>query len=120
MPPPCRRWFQFGLRTMFAVVAVCAVTCGWVGRQLQWANERHRFFLYETRERTGEIVFSYGTPGPLPWQLEVVSLGQRLQIDGCEPYRAIDVWAERSETDRSCAKALFPEAEIKSHPNRYF
>jgi hypothetical protein len=40
MTVPRRRWFRFSLRTLFLVVT--ALAC-WLGYQLHWIRERHKF-----------------------------------------------------------------------------
>ena len=44
---PKRRWYQFGLRTLFVFVAICAIPCGWVGVKMQhakWQREAAEVF----------------------------------------------------------------------------
>lgn len=39
-PPPRRRWFRFGLRTMFVVLTVLAMFFGWFGWQANVVRHR--------------------------------------------------------------------------------
>ena len=40
MTAPNRRWFRYGLRTLFVVVT--AVAC-WLAYELNWIYQRHKF-----------------------------------------------------------------------------
>ena len=42
MTAPKRRWFRFRLRTLFVVVTVLALACGWFGYELNWLRQRRR------------------------------------------------------------------------------
>jgi hypothetical protein len=38
---PKRRWFRFSLRTLFALVTLCALLSCWTVYQLNWIRQRH-------------------------------------------------------------------------------
>ena len=85
-----RRWFRFGLRTLFLLQAVLAID--WTVYQLNWIRQRHKF-LNETQHHP---IFS----SEAPWSLRV--FGER-GVRGI----VIQACADSGEPRR-----LFPEAMI--------
>ena len=68
---PKRRWFRFGLRTLFVLVARVGVAAGWVACQLNWIQQRHEFF-----KRDG-VSYSYPGAGAktlAPWSLRLYAI----------------------------------------------
>jgi hypothetical protein len=101
--PPRRRWFQFGLRTMFVVVTAI---CLWLGWSVHWAHERSRMVaLIHTRPQSdrGNIGF-YVELKPLPLSLRLLRVERQWFMplqSGC---------FTREEVQRIIG--LFPEAYV--------
>jgi len=55
-----RRWFRFRLRTLLVLVALCAMTMGWVAAQFAWIAKRHHAL------RNIGTTISVGNPAPWP------------------------------------------------------
>ncbi len=100
-PAPKRRWFRFGLRTLFVLVTLVSVCC-WLG--LNYRQVRVREYLYQraTNNSAGTLEPPYATELPMIWRL----MGAR-QVDGflLEPYA--------SDEDVEELRAAFPEAVVK-------
>jgi hypothetical protein len=96
MNAPRRRWYQFSLRTMFALVMLACVGFGWwVHWSKEWIRQRHEF-LDEPIPYTGILMPNR----PLaPWGLWLL---------GEEGFEAIQCEEPKVEL----AKRLFPEAII--------
>ena len=101
-----RRWFQFGLRTMFVVVTVVAVPAAWASYNLNWIRQRHaaeaapglpRFVSYAARE-----TLHRRSTETLSWGLRLFG-EQAVPLVNCGP-------ASKMKVDD--LKTLFPEAEI--------
>jgi hypothetical protein len=100
-PKTRRRWFQFHLRTLFVVVTLSAVVCGYVGSQSKIVSNRKRLlqqngaigWLRDENDATGEI------PAVRTWL-------------GDESYRLIRVAPPTAEKTLEKYKAAFPEASI--------
>jgi hypothetical protein len=91
-----RRWFQFSLRTLFVVVTLMAVVCGYIAQQYKIVGEREEMWNHLTCSYEGYEREING----LPWL--------RRQF-GDRDWRAIWVpEATREEQER--IKSLFPEA----------
>ena len=86
-----RRWFQFGLRTMFVVVALVAVFLGW---ELRLIRQRQAI-VQMVRERGG---LATTTPSPLPWR-------RLLGDEEMEVYGFLDL----SESEVHRIRYYFPE-----------
>jgi hypothetical protein len=108
--PPTRRWFQFGLGTMFVVVTAVAV---WLAWELSYIRERQAF-LASLQHKNAEVTDNRTTwtfthpPRAVPPEIPLWRrwLGDRA-VD------AIDLPPKWSASDRQMAKALFPEAIIR-------
>ena len=96
---PKRCWFRFSLRMMFVLVAVASVPMCWVGYQLNWIRQRHRF-LREHRQFDYNEMRMWGDDR-FPWSLRL--FGEREKWV---------VFAPANETDE--AAKLFPEARVVS------
>ena len=109
--PGTRR--RFSLLTLFVVVTVAAV---WLAHTLNRASERERFLLHELNAEGegGRTISGTGHPREIaaPWQLEVLSFGGRVGIQGCVPVRAIYLGTDDPSALIHRARTLFPEAEI--------
>ena len=57
--PPGRRWFQFGLRTMFVVVTLVAA---FLAYQLNWIRKRHRFLVFVDRNDHTQVLGEWINP----------------------------------------------------------
>lgn len=106
MAPPRRRWFRFGLRTMFVLLTLACSVAAWVGYSLNWIRERHAF-LEETHSRKYDLLAAMD-PNELitksPWLLR--AFGERAVY--C-------IWTLNKQTDVADgerAKRLFPEARV--------
>jgi hypothetical protein len=102
-----RRWFRFGLRTLFVVVAVFAAMFGWVQSQRRWIRDRQealdwvqqstRWNVTNTNDRTG-----------LPLGLRL--LGERPM----ERFWVSARWLPEEERYRiEQLRSLFPEARVE-------
>jgi hypothetical protein len=105
---PRRRWFKFGLRTMFALFTI---VCGWVGYQINWIRERHAF-VEEIESSTFDVNFS---PAPIEKWVVVPQPPLSLRIFGEQyaPFASLYYWDETPSQLVSNAKGLFPEANIE-------
>ena len=65
--PRNRRYFQFSLRTLFALMTIL---CVWLGYQLNWIRERHKA-LEELQQ--SRVVFD--TYKPAPWSIRLIERG---------------------------------------------
>jgi hypothetical protein len=100
-----RRWFQFTLRTLFVVVAIMAIACGYVAHE--WRTVRERDAIYDRlvsvdRSTISHIVDENGQP------LSSVSWIRQLLRD-----RTIDrIQVPRETSAEECQKIhrAFPEA----------
>jgi hypothetical protein len=105
-PPTRRRWYQFGLGTMFVAVTVVAIGFDWLNRQVRLVYERRHF-----RETTALWSGNRG------WEWRCVPrISLCRQLLGDEPVERIDV---QFEADQKRGEELFPEAEVWwIQPNR--
>jgi hypothetical protein len=61
---PKRRWFRFGLRTLFVLMTIFGVVSGWVAYQFNWIRQRHEFLLNK-----GVIVLAEVPKSDTAWTL---------------------------------------------------
>lgn len=94
MNAPKRRWFRFGLRTLFVMVTV--VGC-WLGYHLNWIRERHAYL------GNSAAVHSRGSAAAAPLSLRL--LGE----DGVSSV-TVAGWAPNRNP--AYARSLFPEADV--------
>jgi hypothetical protein len=102
---PRRRWYQFSLRAMFVVTVVVSIPLAWVGYSLNWIRQR-REYRSNQPPRTTTLVFSCGTPDPLPLSL---------RLFGEKPAANI-TWSPRSPYTYAEAEKLFPESAVYKVP----
>jgi hypothetical protein len=95
-PTPRRRWFRFGLRTMFVVLTVISV---WLGWQACWIQQR-RAYLEELR-----IGFPLAKP---IWYL--VAFTTRGRLHESVSHRSADFNSSRSFP---CVSALAPSHNLR-------
>jgi hypothetical protein len=107
--PPRRRWFQFGLRTMFVVVAFFAI---WLGYQANWVRQRH--------DAQAWLDEHLSTIPPGAFLDPPIKLSWTLRLFGEEPKGVVFVVIDsKSDDDRQQIKRmrrLFPEAHFMN-PN---
>jgi hypothetical protein len=109
-----RRWFQFGLRTMFLAVTVLAV---WLGWELKFVRERQAW-VHLKQQRFTFIETESEWQGPRPASASI-PFWRRLLGD-----EAVIVIHLRSDTvqdkaEWEQAKRLFPEAQIVEAVNGF-
>ena len=97
---PRRRWFRFGLRTLF--VAATAVAC-WLGYQLNWIRQRHDAL----RALPDEIIYRQGPEIAPPLSLR--PFGEQGVTEFAERF-SDGITAEIDGSLRSRLQDLFPEA----------
>ncbi|HEY1599232.1 MAG TPA: hypothetical protein VGG64_06490 [Pirellulales bacterium] len=121
MPPTRRRWFQFGLRTIFVALTTMAVPMSWLGYHLHWMRERHAFAagLIERRKQ-----LNIGTVFSQPFELRSDKMPFGLQLLGERAQQSIYLLrrsgadddrlnpARDDEDEIRRARGLFPEASI--------
>jgi hypothetical protein len=111
LPPSRRRWFQFGLRTMFVVVTVFAV---WLAWELKAVRDRRDFLALIDAVDLAESkpMFSVfledrpplsATPGTIPfWRLWL----------GDKPIEKIHLPLNWSHEQLEKTRSMFPEARV--------
>jgi hypothetical protein len=114
---PKRRWFQFGLRTMFVVVTVFAVWFGW---ELHQIRERDRLLrsttflrLFEYRPRAVEVRNPpvHVAAGPPPQ----TNIPYAWRLLGDKPVEGMDIFLPSGEyTTREARRiqSFFPECAV--------
>jgi hypothetical protein len=90
---PKRRWFRFGLRTLFVLVTIVGVCAGWVAYQLNWIRQRHEFL-----GRPPNGIYANNN-SELPWSLKL--FGEKAMMGVYTP-----------DATKQEAEKLFPEATI--------
>jgi hypothetical protein len=63
--PLTRRWYQFSLRSLLAVILLCAIALGWVAWKLQ-QKDRERQAMADIRRQGGFANYQYGDRGKAP------------------------------------------------------
>jgi hypothetical protein len=103
-PAPKRRW-SFSLRTLFVVVTVFGIGCGWLLSQVKLVHERERLSAAQVGWYR-----STSYPAPIPWAWRFM---------GAVPVEAIALPEERfTEEDALRYGNAFPEAEVTREPER--
>ena len=54
---PRRRWFQFGLRSLFVFIVIVAISAAWVGNERRQSQHEHRI-AERIRSIGGEVEFA--------------------------------------------------------------
>jgi hypothetical protein len=108
--PPRRRWFQFGLRTMFVVVTVVAV---WLGYQANWIRQRHSVFTPRQLSPDSDV---WVTVARWPAMMEPVSAPGAIWIFGehGEAALTVDFDIPSQSGDGRHGKGLTPEEAIEA------
>jgi hypothetical protein len=97
-----RRWYQFGLRTMFVLTVVVSIPLAWVGYSLNWIRQRREWRKENPHScYEGSAPSGYNSPPPIAAPNGLSLFGEK----GVQY-----VWCEHR--DAELAKRLFPEAEI--------
>jgi hypothetical protein len=94
--PHNRRYFQFSLRTLFALMTIL---CIWLGYQLNWIRERHK--ALEELQQSRVVFDAYK---PAPWSIRLIERGV--------PCIAVDPDVARDAQKVGRLKRLFPEATL--------
>ena len=105
MTAPRRRW-TFGLRTLFVVVTLSSAGLGWLGYNISWIKQRHRWLEEEDPTLglgafSGPIFADAAAPPPHPFPIGLRLLGEA-------PLHSV---RERGKENVARLKKLFPEAE---------
>ena len=118
-PTPHRRWFRFGLRTMFVFVTLVACCLGY---PLNWIRQRHS--LIDAPAQTGVEpeyeVISQSMSLRAPLQVGTIDAPRPLRWLGERGVHTLYIRADmpNAEVTRICG--LFPEAEIERVSIDYF
>jgi hypothetical protein len=102
-----RRRFQFRLRTLFVVVTVVAVACGYIGHEWRIVRERQ----YKEIRYNGDISGRYRVQ-PIPGAVRPASISWLRQFLGDRPVKAIFMQEGSSADERRRLQELFPEARL--------
>ena len=103
-PPRFRFRFRFGLRSLFVLVTVVAIACGWVTYSLNWIRQRNDLLTYHY---DGYPTF-YGTDGSV---FRPVAPSW-LWLYG-EPGVAVIVRHTKDPEEKRWLQRVFPEARIE-------
>jgi len=97
-----RRWFRFGLSTLFVLVTLAACAARWVQVQMKWIHDRHAVLGGDGSDRGGfgDPAKAPDAPWPLRWFGET----------GCYGI-AVPQGTSKEEMER--VKRLFPEAKVE-------
>ena len=112
--PPRRRWFQFGLRTMFVGVALLAAPLAWLSWQESIAQGRVHILRQIPRNGSpDDDSQSYHLQACENswWESDVVPWYRRMRGDKAVIKFALNP-AKYSEADARRFAKLFPEAEV--------
>ena len=118
-PKTRRRWFQFGLRSLFIAVALAAIVAVWVAGQLDWIRQRQEIIAeYPTGGttpgfRAPGLLWLFGEPG-----IEEVYMRSRIKAERERLQRPFHEQEEREEVER--VRRLFPEAIIQFPQGTYY
>ena len=112
MPTPPRRWFQFGLRTMFVVVTLFAV---WLGWELKFIRDRRGFLTAMDELREAEFQNAKGfflSGGIATPAIPDATIPFWRRWLGDEPQSLLFLPRTSSAADRDTAERLFPEERV--------
>jgi len=78
---PRRRRFRFGLRAIFAAIALAAIVLGWITYNLRWKASRDRF---KAAHRNAHVQYYLyypqpSAPGSLAWFVTAASVAGALK-----------------------------------------
>ena len=109
--------FQYTLRTLFIVITLLAIPCGYVGYQLRFVAQR-KALIEEIRKRGGAVLSVAVYPHPATEdQAPTVPWIRRLLGD--EPYWEVAFAAPCSRSELAHAEEVFPEARVYSAPGPF-
>jgi hypothetical protein len=105
-PTPKRRWFQFGLRTLFVVVTVFGI---WMGCEMNWIRQRHALLAEFPKWAAFSSVDESAAPGMLRLFGEHGHAILEVRV-------IVDDWSQPLDATADVEKAerLFPEAQVFS------
>ena len=104
--PTRRRWFQFGLGTLFVLMTVFAV---WLGWELKYIRERKEFLAWVESKLATEANHTFMID-PLAVPAEIPVWRRWL---GDKPRDAITLPFVATKADAGKARALFAEAKVE-------
>ena len=99
-------WFRFKLRTLFVLVTLICIFCGYFSWAMNWKRQREEFIAVE---KVFASSVSIHKPPRLPpiWLWPV----------GAVAYREIVFPEDATESQFNEGKRLFPEADVEIHAN---
>ena len=103
-----RRWYQFRLRTLLALVIPLACVLCWLAVQVKWIRERRE--AVNAPDRYVDCIAVGPAPAAAPWSLRLLG-----QPGYGWVYVHVADEEHLSENDRRLerkARSLFPEAEV--------
>jgi hypothetical protein len=92
-PAPKRRWFRFGLRTLFVVMTLSGC---WLGYHLNWIRERHAYL-----GNSAAVVSRGSAAAPLS-----------LRMLGEDGITSVTVAGWAANRNPAYARRLFPESKV--------
>jgi hypothetical protein len=124
--PTRRRWFQFGLGTMFVVVTITGVFFWWLGLEWKYVRDRHAYDVQASGENARGGYPGYALPADLslsPGSEDPMSESDRLhrwpptvpywrRWLGDEPRGLVMVPSAWSREEAESVAALFPEGFV--------
>ncbi|MBI2825907.1 MAG: hypothetical protein HYX69_14575 [Planctomycetia bacterium] len=105
---PRRRWFQFGLGTMFLLVTLFAL---WLAWELNFIHERQAFLAWVDR-KNAEVTNAWFMVNPPRVPPATIPFWRRWLGDTAVD--TVELPPNSTAADRDRAKALFPEADVTS------
>jgi hypothetical protein len=113
-PKPGRRWFQFRLRTLLAVVVVLSLSCAYAGQQYKTVRDRQGWLKTHIRPWGLPCDRYLGGRPPKYWadgepDIKPSSIRRWL---GDESHETIELHKDATTADIEQANELFPESEI--------
>lgn len=107
--PGKRRWFRFGLRTMFVVVTVLAC---WLGYELSWVRQRRAVLPGAMKSRSMSSRTGRPEKRPAPGLLWLFGEPGYVDVIVRFPYRVGGELTPAEESKLEHTEALFPEADV--------
>ena len=109
---PKRRWFRFGLRTLFVLVTIFGVGAGWVAYQLNLIRQRHQFLDSVSVALVAENLWQASTISQMSAKLTPKPISWVRRVLGDTGTGFIILPPRHDENQIDQANALFPEARI--------
>jgi hypothetical protein len=109
---PKRRWFRFGLRTLFVLVTIVGLFAGWFAYQLNLGRQRRQFLNSNREALLAENLWHQETETHLASQLKPkpISWIRRVLGDPGTGFIMLPTKHDQHQVDQ--ANALFPEARV--------